>query len=187
MCLLKWILHRCLFKGSTECDITKGDTGRFWHFQALAVHCVLWLESTGNTCDQSTFHFPRVAQRRGIVDKLCGLLENSEAGHNMWSDGHGICPQRWRCWKMGASNSWRNVSNGLFSWDKCPPLGIEQSGRGGKGGWRGWKNGTDSDKNFRPMSTEMTNWGIRRPQTRPKNLCSLARRHRELLLIVLEI
>ena len=154
MCLLKWMLHRCLFKGlldtveSTESDITKGDSGRFWHFQALAVHCVLWLESTGNTCDQSTFHFPRVAQRRGIVDKLCGLLENSEAGHNMWSDGHGICPQRWRCWKMGASNSWRNVSNGLFSWDKCPPLGIEQSGRGGKGGWRGWKNGTDSDKKF---------------------------------------
>ena len=43
--------------------------------------------------------------------------------------------------------------------------------RGGKRGWRGWKNGTDSDKNFRPMSTEMTNWGIRCLRTRPKKPC----------------
>ena len=89
--------------------------------------------------------------------------------YNTQSEGHGICPRR--CWKMGASNSWRNVSNGLFSWDKCPPLGIEQSGRGGKGGWGGEKMGRPVTKILRPMLTELTNWGIRCLQTRPKKPC----------------
>ena len=147
------------------------------------------------TCDNSehlwwpysTFHFLScvkcacrgVKDCRGVIVKdgvwYCWQIVRKtvtrRAAYNTQSERHGICLPRWRCWKMGASNSWRNVSNGLFSWDKCPPLGIEQSGGGGKGGRRGWKNGTAVTKILRPMLTELTNWGIRWLQSRPKKPC----------------